>query len=346
MTACNPKIFVFMIGVYMKKTLLAALIAASITIAGCEDKETIQKLQNAEKTIIQLENELKTTKANLDKNAAEMEILTQLKSENETLKDELTKAQQNIGLRVEIVKIFDKQEIIKHKVDPKEEFPREESEIISLVTIPKTNLAWLNELLIKEAYDINEEVGRTIKNPTEQDLRNSREKIYKEMVESAKEEPVIGYDDSLTSSFLAQRNNIATFTMQFYSYSGGAHGMHYTHYINFDLNKKSIINLDDLVSPQNQAQFKEMLWANYRNNRLDENGKYTGFAEQKDFRISPDFYFAPHGLIFVYPPYELGPYVEGDVEVEVSWYEINDLLKPEYRPTEKDGFFMNESGSR
>lgn len=166
------------------------------------------------------------------------------------------------------------------------------------------------------------------------------------MVESAKEEPVIGYDDSLTSSFLAQRNNIATFTMQFYSYSGGAHGMHYTHYINFDLNKKSIINLDDLVSPQNQAQFKEMLWANYRNNRLDENGKYTGFAEQKDFRISPDFYFAPHGLIFVYPPYELGPYVEGDVEVEVSWYEINDLLKPEYRPTEKDGFFMNESGSR
>lgn len=168
-----------MIGVYMKKTLLAALIAASITIAGCEDKETIQKLQNAEKTIIQLENELKTTKANLDKNAAEMEILTQLKSENETLKDELTKAQQNIGLRVEIVKIFDKQEIIKHKVDPKEEFPREESEIISLVTIPKTNLAWLNELLIKEAYDINEEVGRTIKNPTEQDLRNSEKKYIK-----------------------------------------------------------------------------------------------------------------------------------------------------------------------
>lgn len=306
----------------MKKSLLALIIATTFMTTACDDKENTQKLQIAKKNIQQLETDLKT-----------------VKTENEKLKQELDKAQQNMDLTVEIEKIFDKKEVIKHKVDPKEEFAIEKSEISSTVTIPKTNLEWLNNLLIEVAYDPNGE--QQLPNPTGQDLLEQSEQLYQAMIEDAKENPG-SYTLDLYSDFIGKRNHIATFSILHYMYSGGAHGMHYTKYINVDFNKKSVISLNDLVSEKNQAKFKKHLWESYARSRVDENGKYNGFAEKEKFQISPEFYFNPNGIVFVYPPYELGPYAEGDVEVEVSWFTANDLLNPDYQRGEKDGFFDND----
>lgn len=309
----------------MKKSLLALIVAATFLTTACEDKETLQKLQNAEKALVQLESDLKTVKA-----------------ENETLKAELTKAQQNVPLQVEIVKIFDKSEVIKHKVDQKEEYAIDESKVTSFVSIPKTNFEWLNKILVRRAYNPDEDLGRTLKNPTEQDLIKATEDNHNSMIAIAKGDPVIGFEESLFSDFIGQRNHIATFSMQYDVYTGGAHGMHGISYINVDLNKKTVISLNDLISDKNLDLFKEMVWENYAMSRVDENGKYNGYADKKEFRISPEFYFSSTGIVFVYPPYELGPYAEGDVEVEVSWYQANDLLNPDYQRGEKDGFFKQE----
>lgn len=306
----------------MKKSLLALIITATFLTTACEDKETLQKLQNAEKTRVQLEMDLKNVKA-----------------ENETLKAELTKAQQNVQLQVEIVKIFDKSELVKHKVNPREEYAIEETKVGSFVTMPKTNLDWLNNILVKKAYAPNKELGRTLQNPNEQDLIKLIEENYHNMIASAKEGSSIGYDEDMYSEFIGQRNHIATFSMENYSYSGGAHGMHYLSYINVDLNKKEEIRLNDLISSGNQEKLKKVLWKNYSNERLNEKGEYNGFANPKEFRISEEFYFNNLGIIFVYPPYELGSYSEGYVQILVSWEEINELLNGDYQRTEKDGFF-------
>lgn len=323
----------------MKKSLLALLISSVFFVVGCEDSKMTQTVLEAEKKIVQLGNELKSTKDTLAKKEAEVAELSNVKAENETLKAELEKAQQNTALNVEIVKIFDKKEVIKHNAEKKEEYMLEESRIDSFISIPKTNLGWLNQLLLKIIYDPNEEAGRKLQHPTEDDLKKYREEVYQALVASAKEEPVIGYEESIHSDFIGQRNNIVTFSVQPYSYSGGAHGLHYTQYINIDLNKKSVIRLDDLVSKQNQAKLKEALWESYAVFRVDENGKYNGFADKKEFRISPEFYFGANGVVFVYPPYELGPYAEGDVEVSLPWYLVNDLFNKDYQRGEKDGFF-------
>lgn len=303
----------------MKKSLLALIITATFLTTACEDKETLQKLQNAEKTRVQLEMDLKNVKA-----------------ENETLKAELTKAQQNVQLQVEIVKIFDKSELVKHKVNPREEYAIEETKVGAFVTMPKTNLDWLNNILVKKAYA---PLGWVLRNPSEQGLIKLIEENYHNMIASAKEEPVIGYDENMYSEFIGQRNHIATFSMENYSYGGGAHGMHYLSYINVDLNKKVEIRLNDLISSENQSKLKKVLWKNYSNERLNEKGEYNGFANPKEFRISEEFYFNNLGIVFVYPPYELGPYSEGYVEILTYWEDINDLINTDYQRTEKDGFF-------
>lgn len=326
----------------MKKSLLALLISSVFVISACEDKAMTQKVINAEKNIVQLETQLKNVQSALEAKENELAQLSVVKAENEQLKAELEKAQQNVGLRVEIIKLFEKKDIIKHKVDPKEEYMPEESRIESFVTIPKTNLEWLNNLLIKVAYDPDDNLGRKLQNPTEAEFKQYLAEMYQGLADSVKEEPVIGYEESIYSDFLGQRNHIASFSIQHYSYAGGAHGMHHTHYINVDLNKKSEISLKDLVNQKKQSEFKEALWESYAMSRVDENGKYNGFGDKKEFRISPDFYFSSGGIVFVYPPYELGPYAEGDVEVLLPWYQANDLLNPDYQRGEKDGFFKQE----
>lgn len=326
----------------MKKSLLALLISSVFMIAGCEDGKMTQTVLEAEKQIVQLGNELKSTKDALEKKELELAELSEVKAENENLKAELEKAQKNMALHVEIVNIFDKKDVIKHQVDAKEEFAITESKVSSFVSLPKTNFDWLNQLLINQAYDYNEEKGRKLKNPTEEEFKNYRESVYQDLVESAKTEPAIGYDDHIYSTFVGQRNNIATFIMTSYSYAGGAHGMHYTRYINVDLDKKAEIKLNDLISQQNQAELKQILWKNYSSTRVDESGKYNGFGNEKEFRLSEQFYFSPSGIVFVYPPYELGSYAEGNVEVEAGWYSVNKLLNSDYQVGEKDGFFEED----
>lgn len=321
----------------MKKSLLTLLISSAVLMTGCEDGKMTQTVLEAEKTIVQLGNELKATKSDLEKKIEELNSLSTVKAENEKLKAELAKAQAHLALQVEIVKIFDKGETIEHPPATQEEYGREMSGVFHFVTIPKTNMAWLNQLLINKAYG-DEEIKKN-PNPTEEDLRKQSEVNYQQMIEAVKETPVIGIEESLNSYYLGQRNNLAVFVMDYYAYSGGAHGINYTRYLNVDLNKKIVIGLNDLINPKNHDKLKKILWTNYSSERLGDNGKYNGFADEKDFRISEDFYFDGYGINFVYPPYELGPYAEGNVQISASWYEINELLNSEYQRTEKDGFF-------
>ncbi|HZJ93263.1 MAG TPA: DUF3298 domain-containing protein [Thiopseudomonas sp.] len=40
--------------------------------------------------------------------------------------------------------------------------------------------------------------------------------------------------------------------------------------------------------------------------------------------------FNEQGLTFSYPPYILGPYVEGDIRLSLDYNQLKDILKPEY----------------
>lgn len=315
----------------MKKSLLALMIASVFFTTACEDKETLQKLKNAEQTIAKLEDDLKTTKSELENQIKDADKLTALQYELANVKSELDSAQKNTALKVEIVKLFDKEEIVKHTGNdyPSESFAR------VFVSVPKTNLQWLNELLSEIAHN----GGYSSSSPTIAKAEmKSHEDIFQELLKSAKEGDVIGEEYGLYSRYLGQRNHIATFTMENYTYSGGAHGMHKTFYINVDLNKKSLITLDNLISTKSQKEVKDTLWGRYTAKYGD-----TIMAEYKDFRISDDFYFDAEGVNFVYPPYELAGFAEGNVELKVYWEEINHFIKPDYRLTEKDGFYIKQN---
>ncbi|MDH2997293.1 hypothetical protein A1D22_06360 [Pasteurellaceae bacterium LFhippo2] len=333
----------------MKKSVIALLVSSIFILSACDDKQMTQKVTEAEKQIVQLNSELQKAQSELSTKTAELD---KLKEQAVTLSEDLANAKQKTSafpaLQVEILKLFDKSESIKHPKDPKnpdDEYYREETNISLFASIPKTQIEWLNDLLLNEVYrsSISEEEYKAHKGKvTVEQLKESLDKEYNGFINDAKEEKPIGLSRSVDSYYLGQRNNIVFFSQSHNSYYGGAHGMYYTRYLNFDVNKKELITLNSLVPPKNQAKLRELLWESYINDRQLQEGE-APYAEKSDFRISEEFFFSPYGITFVYPPYELGPFAEGEIEVPLYFHQLNELLNSDYRLTEKDGFGLNQN---
>lgn len=330
----------------MKKSFLALLVSSVFALSACEDSNLPQKVFEAEKKIVQLESDFNRVTKEL---ATKEEELAHLKSEYDTLKNEhdnTKKSALNIpALQVTIEQLYNKSEHLKFKKDPSDEFAREESEISVGIDIPVTQIDWLDHILLNQAYQqFGYEQGKDKPTQaTKEMLIQKADKLFQSHLATAKEDKPIGLDDVLSAFYLGQRHNIATFRYIYYTYTGGAHGMHSTQYINIDANKKAIIELNDLISPKNQAELKTILWRIYESDNLDENGKYNGMANKDEFRIPNNFYFKDSDIVFVYDLYELAGYAQGNVELTVGRYEINHLLNSDYQYNAKDdGFNHNE----
>lgn len=308
----------------MKKSLIAIAISSVIFLSACNDKEKSDSTTQAQQStseLAQLKSELAQTKAEL-----------------ENVKSQFP------ALKVEIETIFDKKEVVKHTRGPgeEEEYFIDATPVQLGVTIPKTNVTWLNDLLYTkfvQDWGIEfDERGNPISYPKiekgkEREMAlNILQKMFEAMLADGKANPSLGYTEVMNSNYVSQRNNIVTFSQFHNSYTGGAHGMYHTEYLNIDTDKRKIISLSDLFSPQEQVALKENLWNQY----VDEWYKLTGdnsqpFVYKQDLVFSEQFYFSDFGITFVYAPYEVGPFAMGEIEVSLSWHEINDYLPKEYQ---------------
>lgn len=319
----------------MKKSLLALFIASSLVLTGCDDQKNEalnQKLQQAEQQISVL-------KAKLAKN-----------SEKPTASSEKVEATFP-ALQVEIYPLFEKSEVVKFSQEERkkqeDEFgiSREEAEVSRSIELAKTGVDWLDNLIAVETLkDYRSENDKTALDHPLTQLKKLAEDAYQADFTEVKSGSTFAMQDNLTLFYVGQRNNIVTFRQFYYSFTGGAHGIYGSRYLNIDVNKKSVITLNDFVPEANQAKLKAALWEAYVARTQKQNGgeKAETYIEKADFEVSSEFIFTPEGVRFVYPPYAIGAYAEGEIELEVDWYTINPLLNVDYQRTAKDGFTPNE----
>ncbi len=326
----------------MKKSFIAIAISSVIFLSACDDKEKnalTAQVQQSTQEISQLKSDLEKTKAELDKASKE---LVDLKAEAEKAKSAFP------SLKVEIEKLFDKKDVVKHKKDPNsdDEFFREETLVQVGITLPKTNIEWLDTLIYNEfiqnwsgefdAQGNKIPVPKVEKGKERETALKVIQKQFDAMIADAKENPAIAYTEVMNSNYVYQRNNLVVFSQFYNSYTGGAHGMYSTTYLNIDTDKQAIIKLSDLLSEKEQAALKETLWNRY----VDEWALLSGdnsepFSAKAELTFSEEFYFSESGITFVYPPYALGPFVMGEIELTLYWGEINEFLPKEYQGRDK-----------
>lgn len=131
-------------------------------------------------------------------------------------------------------------------------------------------------------------------------------------------------------TFRGQRYNLVTFSRFDNIYLGGAHNMFNTRYDIFNLKTQKKIILNDVINKASRNKLLALI-KTYNEAELKEYG-----TDLNDLKVSENFYLAEHGLVFVYAPYEIAPFVYGIPELYVPYEELKDLIKAEYMPSLPD----------
>ncbi len=127
---------------------------------------------------------------------------------------------------------------------------------------------------------------------------------------------------------------LATVVLNSSSYLGGAHGSSSQHYYNFDLKKKKLVELDDILAPNQKAvldqkaheEFKRWVIESKLASSVDE------YEQAWKFTLSDNFYLSTQGLILQYGEYEIGPYVVGLPRLTIPYEQLQTVLKKAYLP--------------
>ena len=220
--------------------------------------------------------------------------------------------------------IFDKEETIKYPKSPKEdEYVPVEGKLHYSISTLKTNIEWLDTLLLEQ---ISKNADGKLR--SREQLIADYQKVYDEAKKEMLESPIIGVDEILDLAFSHQRGKLAVFLINYYSYSGGAHGVGGNHYLNIDLETKKLLSFDDVFKPNQQAKLKELLWERYT--RYGEVKDEEVFTSKDAFKVTDNFYLDHDGIHFVYNVYEIASYADGPQELVIEWWNASALLKPEF----------------
>jgi len=127
---------------------------------------------------------------------------------------------------------------------------------------------------------------------------------------------------------------LATVVLNSSSYLGGAHGSSSQHYYNFDLKKKKLVELDDILAPNQKAVLEQKAHEEFKRWVIDS--KLANSVEEYEqawkFTLSDNFYLSNQGLILQYDEYEIGPYVVGLPRLTIPYAQLQTVLKKAYLP--------------
>ena len=114
-----------------------------------------------------------------------------------------------------------------------------------------------------------------------------------------------------------------------YEYSGGAHG-NYAHYTyNIELTNGELITLSDIILSEKFSLLSEeavsiMLLDKSASSLIDAGL----FEDTLTIQPEQDFYILPGILVLQFDPYEIASYAMGEIEIEIPFQKIKDMLKP------------------
>ncbi|MFC0308254.1 RsiV family protein [Gallibacterium trehalosifermentans] len=215
----------------------------------------------------------------------------------------------------------------------------------------KTNVDWIDHYFQTQAreYLIPEDSGLS---PEEADKAKAHwqqlsfEQLKAEYIKSIAdlfndpEYAPIGYAFEYQPRFIAQHQQLAMFVDYFSLYSGGAHGIYGTRFSNFDLQTKKLLKLDDILLPNQQLKFNELLQNAFlyylstveNEQSLEKLQQLLQERESMGWKLVPtdNFTFTYEGVLFNYRPYELGAYAEGEIQLLIPYNALIGVAKPSY----------------
>ena len=246
------------------------------------------------------------------------------------------------SLQTKNVTLFEKSEQVRFEPNDGEDYFSDdeptEAELNYFFNSVETGVQWLDNSIIREILvtlnqdnELSDKIDLNIVKKGEEKtvLLNKLQKNYDEELYKLKEGGYLGTVYSVETTYIGQRQNIITFSQVRNVYLGGPHGTYSTRYLNFDVDKKTLLSLNDVFPRDNQKKLKDLLWENYKAKTTSTENENT-FINKEKFHISTEFYFSPDGINFVYAPAVLTPFEKGETTLQLYWADVDKIITPEY----------------
>jgi hypothetical protein len=160
----------------------------------------------------------------------------------------------------------------------------------------------------------------------------------KSVDEMAREAPIAAKQDEKSSpppnsldvsyQVVAANKDFISILFFFFEYTGGAHPNTTTSSFNYDLNRNSVIKLDDLFIPN--SNYLQLI-SDYSIKELKKLDTVS-YAEEGAGPKLENFHswnITPAGLKITFDPYQVGAYAAGEHEVVVPYSVLKSVIKPD-----------------
>lgn len=141
-------------------------------------------------------------------------------------------------------------------------------------------------------------------------------------------------EHTLEGFSLINDGRIYSYGINRYVFMGGAHGLNTSNYLNFNVLNGQKITESDLFVDNYIPKLSELIKIRIVEQSLEDKSKKPILnLENTDFwtdAIKPNgnFYITDESINYVYNPYEIAPYYMGQTEVELPFYRLVEILKP------------------
>ncbi len=154
------------------------------------------------------------------------------------------------------------------------------------------------------------------------------------------EKPLTSKYDFLLNVTKGEYQDLLNVHMNTLSYTGGAHYMRDDESFHYNKKTKQFMELSDFF--KDKESFDKIDDLAYRH--LTDLKKEDGNSREIWLRrgIAPDnvnyqhFMFKKSGLEILFPPYQIGPWSDGEIKITIPYQELNPFLKEQYKGKTKE----------
>ncbi|MDM5190549.1 DUF3298 and DUF4163 domain-containing protein [Bacillus sp. DX4.1] len=127
-----------------------------------------------------------------------------------------------------------------------------------------------------------------------------------------------------------QRSPLLSLYVNYYQYTGGAHGIYTWRANTFDLKEKKILSLADLF--QKDSAYKDVIRTEIiKQIKQNENIYFPDAAEKAMNAKTFHYFLEPENLVIYFPLYEIAPYASGIPQFRIPYTLLRDVLKPNFQ---------------
>lgn len=141
-----------------------------------------------------------------------------------------------------------------------------------------------------------------------------------------------GWELSGDTKQIGRWHDLVTVAINSYEFTGGAHGMPITQWLNWDLAENHAVPLGRLIASGQEEAFWNAAEQAHARWVEKEAPSDDGFREDWPFQQTDSYRLTRDGVVLHYDVYSIAPYAMGQPQLTVPWSALDGVIRPSYRP--------------